>query len=181
MRLRPYRQSDAEGIGCWIEDALTHANWCANILPYPFDAQAFETNRKEGERKWANSCFTAADDSGRQIGYFHMGMDHIENAAFLGFVIVDRRMRGKGHGLQMIKLAIRYAFELADVEKVKLMVFDRNEPAIKCYIKAGFAITEHIENCFVFQDRTWGKYVMEIFRERIHSTEKKCLQMQAEP
>ncbi len=49
MRLRPYRQNDAEMIGRWIDDELTHAYWRANTLPYPFDARAFETNRKEGD------------------------------------------------------------------------------------------------------------------------------------
>lgn len=166
MRLRPYRVTDAECIGDWINNELVNAYWCANTLPYPFDAQAFEQKRLEGERQWSNSCFIATDDTGKQLGYFHMSIDDADNSAFLGFVIVDSRCRGKGYGYEMIRLAKKYAFEIANVSKAKIAVFDENEAALKCYQRNGFKIVEHQEDAFTFQGKSMGRYILEVYREK---------------
>lgn len=47
MRLRPYRVTDVKYIGEWIDSELVNAYWCANTLPYPFEAEAFEQKRLE--------------------------------------------------------------------------------------------------------------------------------------
>lgn len=165
MRLRPYRLSDAECIGQWIDSEWTNALWCANSLPYPLDAQAFEQNRLEGEKKWSNSCFIATDDYGKQIGYFHMSINDAENSAFLGYVIVNKEYRGKGYGQEMIGLAKKYAFEIANLRKIRLFVFDKNEAAVKCYQRNGFEIVEHQENAFSFEGTVMSRYIMEVFRD----------------
>ena len=56
----------------------------------------------------------------------------------LGFVIVDDSKRGKGYGKEMIRLALKYAFEIMKVEKVTIGVFENNASAYHCYQSVGF-------------------------------------------
>lgn len=166
MRLRPYRVTDADRIGEWIDSELVNAYWSANTLPYPFDAQAFEQKRLEGERQWSNACFVVTEDDGNQVGYLHMSINDAENFAFFGFVVVDGRCRGKGYGYEMIRLAKKYAFEIANLSKARIAVFDRNEAALKCYQRNGFQIVEHQENAFVFDGVNMGRYILEAYKEK---------------
>jgi RimJ/RimL family protein N-acetyltransferase len=56
----------------------------------------------------------------------------------IGFVIVDDTKRGKGYGREMIRLALKYAFDLFKAERATLGVFDNNPAAYRCYKAAGF-------------------------------------------
>ena len=43
-----------------------------------------------------------------------------------------------GYGKEMLKLAIKYAFDILKVEKITLGVFENNESAYYCYKSVGF-------------------------------------------
>lgn len=81
---------------------------------------------------------TAFDDSG-VVGHFIMRYINGNNKILrFGWVIVDDTQRGKGYGKQMLELGLKYAFEISDVEKVTIGVFENNIPAYKCYKSIGF-------------------------------------------
>lgn len=164
LRLRAYRPEDCAAIIKWIKDDRTHALWCANLLPYPLDEASFERVRAEGEQKWGSSSFAVTTADGELAGYFRMNIDSHDNSAFLGFIIINDGMRGKGYGIKMLRLIKEYAFSIAGVEKVKLRVFDVNEAAVHCYKKAGFTVVEHVPEAFLFHSEKWGRYVMEAYR-----------------
>lgn len=164
MRLRPYRSSDAEHVVKWVENERTNALWCAGKIVFPATAHAFEEVRRAGEKEWGISGFTATEDDGEPVGYFHMSIHNKNNSSFMGFVIVDSGCRGKGYGREMLRLAKSYAFEIANVDSIRLAVFDCNDAAVNCYRKSGFEIAEHIEDAFCFQSEQWGRYIMECRR-----------------
>lgn len=93
-----------------------------------------------------------------------MNIDSHDNSAFLGFVIVNDEMRGKGYGIKMLRLVKEYAFSVEGVEKIRLRVFDVNEAAVHCYKKAGFTAVEYEPEAFLFHAEKWGRYVMEAYR-----------------
>lgn len=78
-----------------------------------------------------------------------------------GFVIVDDSKRGQGYGKQMLTLAIKYAFEIFDAEKITLGVFDNNESAYHCYKAAGFNENGEDTYCELFS-KQWRIVEMEI-------------------
>jgi RimJ/RimL family protein N-acetyltransferase len=47
-------------------------------------------------------------------------------------------LQGKGYGTEAVKLLLKFAFNDLNLNKVYLKVFQNNERAIKCYLKAGF-------------------------------------------
>ena len=87
-------------------------------------------------------AFTAFDENG-PVGFFtlrHPGetLDELR----MGFVVVDSKQRGTGKGKEMLKLGLKYAFDVYGAKKVTLGVFENNESAHQCYRKAGFADQE---------------------------------------
>lgn len=157
MRLRPYRKSDAALIQNWIQTEREHAMWCANRIPYPFEEEAFNRLLKEGEEQWSESAFTAVKDDGTPIGFFGMSVNEGENSGFLRFVILDVRERGKGAGSQMMKLAVQYAFTIANVSSLSLTVFRENQAAARAYGKAGFWEIPCEMDSFSYGEEKWDR------------------------
>ena len=162
MRLRPYRKRDAGAVVNWIKEERTHALWCANLLPFPFTEQDLTGYLEEMEEQRGSSGFTATLADGTPAGFFQIGINPVLNSGFLGFVVVDPGIRGMGYGEQMLRLAVKYAFEIAGLQSLALHVFDCNTPAIGLYKKTGFQETAVTPECFAFRDEVWGRCKMEI-------------------
>ena len=75
------------------------------------------------------------------------------------------KYRGKGYGREMILLAVKYAFEITNVQSVQLNVFPENERAKKCYESVGFTERKTDLNAFAYKDESWGRCNMVIRRE----------------
>jgi RimJ/RimL family protein N-acetyltransferase len=75
----------------------------------------------------------------------------------LKFVVVDPIRRGKGVGREMLTLAVKYAFEIAGADAVKLCVFSVNAPAIRCYESAGFVELTTDVGAFDFGIEKWDR------------------------
>ena len=82
--------------------------------------------------------------------FLRMGINPALNSGFLGFVVVDAGERGKGYGKEMLRLAVKYAFEIASVQSLALNVFDCNKAAMGLYRNIGFEETALTPECFVF-------------------------------
>ena len=76
-----------------------------------------------------------------------------------GWVIVDGNIRGKGYGTEMLRLGMKYAFEILGVEKITIGVFENNSRAHACYKKVGFHDTEIVKKA------PWNVVEMEILKE----------------
>ena len=86
--------------------------------------------------------WVAVDEDERVVDHLIMrytGGDHRQLR--FGWVIVDDTLRGKGYGQQMLRLGLRYAFELLQAEVVTIGVLEGNEAARQFYRKVGFLET----------------------------------------
>ena len=132
IRLRPYKKEDADTIISWSKDERTFYQWSAGIMgDYPITREEFGFVDQL-------MAFTAFDENGL-VGFFTLrnpGEDLDELR--IGFVIVDPDQRGTGKGKEMLRAALRYAFDVYGAKKVTLGVFENNEPAYYCYKAAGF-------------------------------------------
>ena len=147
VRLRPYKQCDAQTIVSWIGDETAFRKWCADRFEkYPITAE--DMNEHYNMTAYSDSFFTwtAFDESG-VVGHMIMRFtDEEKKTLRFGFVIVDDKKRGKGYGKQMLELAVKYAFDILKVEKITLGVFENNEPAYRCYKSVGFREIEADEH-----------------------------------
>ncbi len=157
MRIRPYQDKDFDIISQWITDERSHALWCANLMPYPLEKNSFDALLQEAEERFGDSPFVATTNDGQVVGFFCFSVNLHTNEGMLKFVVIDNTMRNKGYGCEMLKLAIKYAFEIAKADAVHLNVFPENPGAKKCYEKVGFKERTLTENAFSFKDESWGR------------------------
>lgn len=127
----------------------------------------YKESYENNEKGW---LFTAIDKEGALIGFMSMSKaDYERESIRLGFVIIDSSKRKNGIGKQMIDQAIRYAFEILNLSRVTLKVFDNNQAAHSCYKKAGLIDEKYLERVFPYKDEMWGCYDMAIQKSRGHS------------
>lgn len=164
MRIRPYFNKDFDVISRWITDERSHALWCANLMPYPLERKGFDDLLQQAEERFGDSPFVATTDEGKVVGFFCFSVNLNTNEGMLKFVVVDDTIRNMGYGSEMLKLAVRYAFEIANADVVQLNVFPENPGAKKCYLKVGFRERALTENAFSYKDESWGRCNMIITR-----------------
>ena len=157
MRIRPYQNKDFDIISQWITDERSHALWCANLMLYPLEKNSFDALLQEAEERFGDSPFVATTNDEQVVGFFCFSVNLHTNEGMLKFVVIDNTMRNKGYGCEMLKLAIKYAFEIAKADAVHLNVFPENPGAKKCYEKVGFKERTLTENAFRFKDESWGR------------------------
>lgn len=162
MRIRSYLNRDFDTISQWITDERSHALWCANLIPYPLEKKGFDELLLQAGERFGDSAFVATTDEGRVVGFFCFSVNLNTNEGMLKFVVIDNSIRNMGYGCQMLKLAVKYAFEIAKADAVQLNVFPENPGAKKCYEKVGFKERALTENAFSFRDESWGRCNMVI-------------------
>lgn len=165
MRLRPYINiKDFEYVKKWINGERTHAMWCANLIPYPVTDEALQEYLDKDANDWGGSAYIATEADGRPVGFFVYSVNCSENSGFFKFIVLDNELRGKGYGTQMIKLAIKYAFEITGVSSIGINVFDINISARKCYENVGFEEANYVKEAFKYKGEKWGRYSMRIMK-----------------
>ncbi len=150
LRLRPYKQEDAEEILSWTKDAHSFYQWSAGIMgDYPITKEAFGFVDRL-------TAFTAFDENGI-VGFFTLRNpgETFEEVRF-GFVIIAPEYRGMGKGKEMLHLGLTYAFEVYRADRASLSVFENNLPAYYCYKSVGFKDAEgdNIET-YPIGNETW--------------------------
>ena len=82
--------------------------------------------------------FTAFDETGI-VGFFTLRNpnESLDELRF-GFVIVNPEKRGKSYGKAMLRLGLKFVFEIYGAKRATLGVFENNLPAYYCYKAVGF-------------------------------------------
>ena len=167
LRLRPYKACDAGAVVSWIGDERAFRKWSADRFgSWPFTAA--DLNRHYDALEGSDSFFefTAFDDGGPAGHLIMRFTDERKTVLRFGFVIVDDKKRGRGYGREMLRLAVRYAFEFLKAEKITLGVFENNPSAYRCYRAAGFREAAGAEETFYpIMGESWKCVEMELARE----------------
>ena len=166
MKLRAFDpDKDFDRIRNWITDERAHAMWCANRFQYPLDKGNFLAVLSEMAQRTGDTPFVAETDDGSAAGFLCYSLDRNSGEGKLKFVIVDPKLRGKGFGTEMIRSAVRHAFDNTHADAVQLSVFPENIRAKRCYEKAGFKERRTEPHAFRFQTEYWGRCNMIIRNE----------------
>ncbi len=165
MRLRPYIAcNDFDEIKNWITEQRMHAMWCANLISFPMEKDNFDKVMQDAAERFGDSPYVVTSDEGELIGFFVYSVNVDNNEGMLKFVMNNPQFRGKGYGKEMLKLAVKYAFDITNVQTVQLNVFPENERAKKCYESIGFTERKTDLNAFAYKDELWGRCNMIISR-----------------
>ncbi len=169
--LRPYKPCDAQIIVSWCKDEGSFRRWTSDRYPH-YPITPGDMNHKyidcNGDCVETDNFYpmTAVDESGVAGHLILRYTDAKKRELRFGFVIVDDSKRGRGYGKEMLRLALKYAFEILRAEKVTLGVFEHNEPAYHCYKAVGFKdVPMDVSNvCEVFGE-CWHILEMEMTKE----------------
>ncbi|MCQ2602128.1 MAG: GNAT family N-acetyltransferase, partial [Treponema sp.] len=107
---------------------------------------------------------TAFDENGL-AGFFTIrtpGED--DRKVRFGYVIVNPAMRGQGYGKEMLKLGLKFAFDVYGADEVGLGVFDNNRQAYCCYKSVGFEENGKTEE-YMLAGEKWLDIEMEIHKK----------------
>lgn len=170
MKLRPYKPEDAKTIISWIKDERALRLWSSDRYgAYPVTAENMNYKYLEcnGDCEEPDNFYplTAVCD-GELVGHLILRYtDKEQKTIRIGFVIVDDTKRGNGYGKRMIQMAIRYALDYLQAEKVTLGVFENNSSAYYCYKAAGFEeIKQEKQYIYEFQGEQWPCIELEVNR-----------------
>lgn len=161
MRLRPFiADKDFDYLPKWVDDERVHALWCANIIEYPLNKDNLLSVLDNYAKDWGDCAFVATEDTGEPVGFFCYSINLDNNIGFLKFVIVDNSKRHMGYGQEMLRLALKYAFDITKAKAVQLNVFDVNSSAKHCYERLGFVQQRIDENAFTYKAESWNRINM---------------------
>ncbi len=85
--------------------------------------------------------------------------------AFVGIVIGERDLWGKGLGTEAMKLLLEFAFTEVNLRRVTLTVFEYNPRAIRSYEKSGFQHEGRMRQVLSREGKRWDVLYMGILRE----------------
>lgn len=163
VHLRPMTADDTKQIVAWRNQDFVRHN---------FISQALFT--EEGHRKWFEErvkpgCvaqFIICLSDGREIGSVYLrDIDRAAGVAEYGIFIGEEDVLGCGYGSETAGLAVEYAFETLQLDKVFLRFMEGNERARKSYENAGFRMIENKYETVSLDQGERRVFFMEIRRE----------------
>jgi len=143
--LRPFERLHAPLIASWVRDD-DELFWLAPQTPPPVTPEkviGWTIRRGRPLLLWP-------PEASAPIGYAELNdMPTHPDELWIGHFIIALDHRGLGLSREMLRLLLRRAFGPLRAERVALIVFPANEPAIRCYRSGGLRTVG-------FQERTFA-------------------------
>jgi len=142
LLLRDFVEADAEKVVGWLDNEREFYYWSADRYGhYPITAHEIIANYNLCKTKTFFKPMTMEED-GRPVGHFILRTPTANPKVIrIGFIIVDKALRGKGYGKALVRAAVGYAKNVIGADEINLGVFMNNKIAIECYKSLGFAFS----------------------------------------
>ena len=147
IHLRLMTEADTSKIVAWRNKEFVRNNFIYQ-----------ELFTKEGHRTWMREQV----EPGHVVQFI---IDRTAHTAEYGIFIGEEDALGCGYGSQTAKLALGYAFETLQLQKVFLRFLEGNVGARKSYENAGFRMIENKRDTVFLQQGERQVFFMEIDRE----------------
>ena len=158
VRLRVREESDAADFYRWINDWQT-VKYLGQRYPRSMKferEQMLNSGAKYGEAQF----IIETKDDHRAIGWLGLhDASGEDRGATLGIAIGDHDFRDGGYGSDAMRIACRVAFDVMNLNRVELTVYDWNERAIRVYEKVGFQ-KEGVLRDKIFKGGRWNNLVL---------------------
>jgi diamine N-acetyltransferase len=135
IQLREIEEKDLEVIVAWRNDPEI-LRWLFSYLPLSLVKQKKWYDRYVEDD--TQQIFIVEMKEGTAIGTVGLSnIDHRNQRAELG-ILIDKKWQKKGIGNETLLLLIEFAWNEMNLRKIKALVFEENETAIKLYKSCGF-------------------------------------------
>jgi RimJ/RimL family protein N-acetyltransferase len=134
---RPFRIDDADALLSWAPSADELLQWSGPNFTFPLDRQQLtDYAATAGEHRRIISG--EASDANEVVAHAELNVLPEHELGQMRRIAVAPRWRGRGVGLALVTWLLELAFDQLGVHRVELVVFSFNEPARRCYERAGF-------------------------------------------
>jgi RimJ/RimL family protein N-acetyltransferase len=167
--LSPVCADDAEQYARWLSDpeVTDLLGTSHEVITVLCEKDWIHNNIKDNKSYFFGIVKHKNDELIGNIGFLEI--EHVHRTATLGIFIGDSKNCGKGYGTQAMKLAVKYGFDVLNLNNIDLSVFDFNERAVKSYIKAGFKEYGRRRQAFYINGKYHDAVRMDILREDFYS------------
>jgi RimJ/RimL family protein N-acetyltransferase len=142
FELQKFEKSDFDRLISWMPDEQFLIQTCGPLFKWPLDSEQLERHLKdaEGEKPTVYTFKVVHVQSNKIIGHVEIiWIDYEKSNGMLGPILIgDPKLRGKGYGREVAKLAVEFGFNNIGLNEIYLWVFEFNIAAIRCYEKIGF-------------------------------------------
>ncbi|MCC3379968.1 GNAT family N-acetyltransferase [Paenibacillus farraposensis] len=160
IKLAAVREEDAEVMLKWGEDAEYLRNVDTD-LALPYTLKQMEAEGAPSSNEIYFRLRTLADDV--LIGFVAIhGIEWNNRIGQLAIGIGNREYRGKGYGVEAVRLILRYAFNELNLNRVGLDVIEYNDQAIRTYQKAGFQLEGRVRSAVLRDGSSYDRIMMGI-------------------
>ncbi len=162
--LRPYDPQDAPMFAEWFNDPEV-TRYTRRYLPITLvEQEEFLRSTQGSSRDVALAIVRRQDDQllgGTGLHDIHPRHRH----AWFGIVIGDRSAWGKGFGTETTRLMLGLAFQVLNLNRVFLHVYEFNDRGRHVYEKLGFRVEGRLRQDIFHAGRYWDTIVMGILRD----------------
>lgn len=146
-----------------MKDADLCCRWVSNPRVHQYLGLLHPVRTVQQERSWIASIltdkqhqrsFVIEDENRRPIGTCGLrGIDAQLGTAFLGLMIGEPELWGRGYGTAATRSLLRFAFRELALKEIRLSCHHSNCGALRCYEKAGFRPSSHQPDQAQFGDQ----------------------------
>lgn len=168
IAIRPATEADAENIVRWRNDPDVSGHFIhRDKLTVEGHLSWFRDNVLTGRTVQFIICVREQDAEGREernpVGSVYLrDIDRGEMSAEYGVFIGEKKARGKGFGVEAARLAVRFAFEEMQLQRVFLRVYRDNTAAIRSYEAAGFRVCGELRGVVSTDGESADMLLMEV-------------------
>lgn len=162
VRLCASRPEDAATLALWSEDS----EYLRNLDTYfamPGSVESFEKSNDKSTNSMEFRLRTIENDT--LIGF--VGLFRIEwnnQCGKMAIGIGDPNYRGKGYGIDALRLILRYGFCELNLHRIGLDVINYNKSAIHAYQKVGFQVEGTMRESVLRDGQKYDRILMSILR-----------------
>lgn len=127
--------------------------WLAHYLPVSL---ADERAWLEARPKDAVAFTVALREGGRPIGGCELRLGPSPHrTADLGIALFEDEFLGRGYGTEALRLLLGYGFDVLNLHRIELKVYENNPRAARCYEKCGFRREGRLREARWWAGRWW--------------------------
>jgi RimJ/RimL family protein N-acetyltransferase len=177
IRLEPFTPADFNQLIEWINDERLMKEWSGSMFSFPLteESLAWYLEGANDLKKPEVFVYKAVDNKTEEVvGHVSLGsISQRDKAGRITRVLVgSKAARGKGVCCRMIKAILKIGFEDLGLHRISLGVYDFNESAIRCYLKAGFQQEGVMRDVVKHGDEYWSLVEMGILEDEWRAQQK---------
>ncbi|MDU4695304.1 MULTISPECIES: GNAT family N-acetyltransferase [Paenibacillus] len=163
LYLSPVNPEDAETYAHWINDlsVSVRLGTSREVIGLQREQKFLEDLAKEGQ----NYAIVQLDGDQLLGNCSLFAIDHVRRVAEVGIFLGDEGQRGQGYGTEALQLICEYGFKILNLNNIMLRVFEFNQPAIRCYEKAGFRVFGRRSRSYYVNNDYFDEIYMELLRD----------------